>query len=63
MKFVMEAIRKQELEEKRPVIRLEIDYELATLHDALILNDRVQIIKSKERLELLRRQWLGMNET
>ncbi|UJL47810.1 hypothetical protein KFZ58_08155 [Virgibacillus sp. NKC19-16] len=56
MKYVMEAIRRKEAQEKLPVIRMEIDYELVTLHDALKANDNVQIIKAKERLEQLRLQ-------
>ncbi|MBP1968238.1 hypothetical protein J2Z83_000330 [Virgibacillus natechei] len=52
----MEVIRRKEEAEKLPVIRMEIDYELVTLHDALKANDKVQIIKAKERLEQLRLQ-------
>lgn len=58
LKYVMEALRRKEAQEKLPVIRMEIDYELVTLHDALQAKDSVQIIKTKERLEQLRRQWL-----
>jgi len=54
MKFVMETLRKQELKEQLPVIRLEIDYELLTLYDAMQVEDKVQIIKSKEKLTELR---------
>ncbi|WP_106497755.1 hypothetical protein [Lentibacillus sp. Marseille-P4043] len=58
MKYVLETIRRKEAQEKLPVIRMEIDYELVTLHDALEANDTVQIIKTKERLEQLRKQLL-----
>ncbi|MFD1038733.1 hypothetical protein ACFQ3N_10075 [Virgibacillus byunsanensis] len=58
MKYVIEALRRQEAKEKLPVIRMEIDYELVTLHDALQVDDKVEIIKSKERLEQLRLQLL-----
>lgn len=58
MKYVMEALRRKEAEEKLPVIRMEIDYELVTLYDALQANNAVDIIKTKERLEQLRLQWL-----
>ncbi|MFC2950243.1 hypothetical protein [Virgibacillus sediminis] len=58
MKYVMEALRKKEAEEKLPVIKMEIDYELVTLYDALQEKDQVQIIKSKEKLEKLRMQML-----
>ncbi|WP_174613119.1 hypothetical protein [Virgibacillus ihumii] len=58
MKYVMEALRKKEAQEKLPVIRMEIDYELVTLHDALQAHDQVEIIKSKERLKKLHQQLL-----
>nr|WP_245251273.1 hypothetical protein [Virgibacillus litoralis] len=54
----MEALRKKEAQEKLPVIRMEIDYELVTLHDAMQANDKIEMIKSKERLEQLRLQML-----
>ncbi|MFS0751978.1 hypothetical protein [Oceanobacillus sp. 1P07AA] len=60
MKYVMDALRRKEAEEKLPVIRLEIDYELATLFEALQKNDTVLIIKTKERLKQLRKQWLDI---
>lgn len=56
MKFVMEEFKREELKEKQPVIRMEIDYELLTLYDALQINDVVQIIRSKERLKQLHQQ-------
>lgn len=56
VKHVMEALRKREAEEKLPVIRMEIDYELVTLHDAMLAEDSEQIKKSKRRLSELRRQ-------
>ncbi|WP_164669151.1 hypothetical protein [Virgibacillus doumboii] len=58
MKFVMEALRRKEAQERLPVIRMEIDYELVTLHDAMQANDKIEIIKSKERLKQLREQLL-----
>lgn len=58
MKYVMEALRREEAKAKLPVIRMEIDYELVTLFDAMKANDTVQIIKAKERLKQLRRQLL-----
>lgn len=50
----MEILRKDEANDLLPVIRLEIDYELMALHDALSANDTVGIIRAKERLKLLR---------
>ncbi|WP_067725778.1 hypothetical protein [Oceanobacillus damuensis] len=62
MKYVMEALRRKEAQEKLPVIRMEIDYELATLFDAMQDNDKVLIIKTKERLVELRKQLLQMDD-
>ncbi|MBA2174317.1 hypothetical protein H0266_05295 [Halobacillus locisalis] len=56
MKHVMEALRKREAEEKLPVIRMEIDYELVTLHDAMLAGDKEQMLRSKRRLSALRKQ-------
>ncbi len=58
VKYVMSALRRKEAQEKLPVVKLEIDYELVTLFDALQADDKVQIIKAKERLEQLRLQLL-----
>ncbi|TMN23450.1 hypothetical protein FH966_11555 [Lentibacillus cibarius] len=62
MKYVVENLRRQADKNKLPVIRIEIDYELMTLYDAIQANDRVQIIKSKERLKTLRLQLLDLQE-
>ncbi|WP_427902208.1 hypothetical protein [Ornithinibacillus xuwenensis] len=58
MKYILEEVRRQDEMERIPVIRMEIDYELLTLYDALQADDNVQIIKSKERLKQLRKQLL-----
>ncbi len=62
VKYVVENLRRQADKNKLPVIRIEIDYELMTLYDAIQANDRVQIIKSKERLKTLRLQLLDLQE-
>ncbi|WP_085507971.1 hypothetical protein [Thalassobacillus devorans] len=62
MKRVMEALWQREAEEKLPVIRLEIDYELMTLYDAMMEEDEEQIAISKQRLNELRTellQWMA----
>lgn len=56
MKHVMEALRKREAEEKLPVIRMEIDYELVTLHDAMMTGNKEQMAKAKRKLSALRKQ-------
>lgn len=62
MKYIIEEVKRQEEKEKLPVIRMEIDYELLTLYDALKENDKVQIIKSKEKLKVLRRKLIDLLE-
>lgn len=62
MRYVMESLRKKEAIEKLPVIKMEIDYQLVTLHDALKANDHVEIVKAKEKLEQLRRELLEIEQ-
>lgn len=62
MKFVMETLRQEELQQRLPVILMEIDYELLTLYDALQENNHVQVIKSKEKLKLLRQKKLDIEQ-
>lgn len=60
LRYVIEVLRQKEAREQLPVIKMEIDYELVTLHDALLANDKVEIIKTKERLEQLRLEWMNI---
>jgi len=62
MKYVMEALRQKEVQEKLPVIRMEIDYELMVLYEALQEEDIVLINKTKDRLESLRLEMLSIQE-
>lgn len=51
MKQVVHIIRKAEIEKEYvKLLHLELDYELATLHDAVQENDSEQVEKSKTRL-------------
>ena len=51
MKQVVHFIRKEDVErEYVRTLELELDYELATLYDALQDHDTVQVDKSKQRL-------------
>jgi hypothetical protein len=54
MRDVVEALRRREAEEKVPAIRLEIDYQLVTLHDAMQEEDKAVIEATKARLYMLR---------
>lgn len=58
MDQVIAALKRRDSEERIPVLRLELDYELATLYDALKTDDTGQVKQSKERLKQLRREML-----
>ncbi|MEH7452147.1 hypothetical protein [Gottfriedia acidiceleris] len=54
MRQVINALKRTDAEKRIPVLRLELDYELATLFDAMTVNDNDAMIESKKKLELLR---------
>ncbi|WP_332632245.1 hypothetical protein [Halalkalibacter flavus] len=56
MEQVVKAFIREDGEMRIPVLRLEIDYELATLHDALLDEDLLTIKQTKQRLEQLRQE-------
>ncbi|RNB54068.1 hypothetical protein EDM57_17930 [Brevibacillus gelatini] len=58
MDQVIAALKRRDSEERIPVLRLELDYELATLFDAIQAEDQAQIKKSMEILKELRREML-----
>ncbi|MNC21566.1 hypothetical protein D3C75_695500 [compost metagenome] len=53
---IIQAFKSKRAEERAPVLRLEMDYELASLHDALVLGDTEAAEASKSRLEEMRRE-------
>ncbi|MVO99295.1 hypothetical protein [Paenibacillus lutrae] len=55
---MLQAFRSNRPEERIPVLRLELDYELAVLSEALQDGDIATIVDSKEKLEELRREML-----
>lgn len=60
MKQVIQTLKRTDAEQRIPVVRLEIDYELATLHDAMVREDTVEIKACKERLEKFRKEMLRL---
>ncbi|MBS2968813.1 hypothetical protein J9317_08590 [Metabacillus sp. KIGAM252] len=60
MKQVIKAAQPRELKNRISVIQLELDYELATLFDAMQNNNEDQKSESKQRLEKLRKEWLKL---
>lgn len=53
MQYVIKEVRKKENQQMLSVVRMEIDYELVTLYDAMKANDKLAIIKTKEKLRYL----------
>ena len=52
MKQMIQIIRKADVEKEYiNVLKLELDYELASLFDAMQQNDEQEIVKSKKRLQ------------
>ncbi|MGD6818395.1 hypothetical protein ACQCVE_15145 [Metabacillus sp. 113a] len=60
MKQVIKAAQPREIKNRIGVIQLELDYELATLFEAMEENNEDQKSASKQRLEKLRREWLKL---
>lgn len=58
MKQLNQTLNRKDAEKRIPVLRLEIDSELATLHQALIEKDPEKINRCKKKLEELRREML-----
>lgn len=61
MKQLMNSMKKKDLERERTaVLRMEMDYELATLFEAMNENNEKKKTKSKERLEKIRVELLSL---
>lgn len=60
MENVMEAFKSKRIEERIPVLRMELDYELAWLHELLQSGSREEIARCKERLQELRQELLQL---
>ncbi|ERM19250.1 hypothetical protein [Brevibacillus laterosporus] len=58
MDQVIAALKRRDAEERIPVLRLELDYELATLYDAMQNRNKEQMRRSKAQLRLLRKEML-----
>jgi hypothetical protein len=61
MKQLMNQSRKKAaVKERTAVLRLEMDYELATLYDAMVDQNEDQKTKSKLKLEKIRQELLSL---
>ena len=57
MKQVVKMIRKSDIEKQYTrMLELELDYELATLYDAMQQNDAKDIVRSKKRLAEIQKE-------
>lgn len=61
MKQVMNSVKKKAIEkERKAVLKLEMDYELAVLFEAMGENNESKKRESKERLEKIRQELLTL---
>jgi hypothetical protein len=58
MRDVVKAFKCREPEKRIPVLRMELDYELALLYEAMLENSTHKINQCKAKLEELRREML-----
>ncbi|MBL3650105.1 hypothetical protein ABZM97_08110 [Bacillus vallismortis] len=61
MRQVVKEGFKEEKNNRVAVWRLEVDYELATLYEAIQKENEEQIEQSKNKLERLRKEWIRLN--
>jgi hypothetical protein len=61
MKQIVKHGQKETKNNRVAVWRLEVDYELATLFEALQNQDEEQIDYSKRKLERLRKEWIRLH--
>ncbi|WP_416826989.1 hypothetical protein [Ectobacillus polymachus] len=60
MRQVINALKRTDAEKRIPVLRLELDYELATLYDAIVENDENKKVECKQKLEMLRLEMMRL---
>ncbi|CAM3692511.1 hypothetical protein [Mesobacillus zeae] len=61
MKQLINTTRKKNVDQqKTAVLRLEMDYELATLFDAMNLSDKTKVKECKQKLERIRQELLRL---
>jgi hypothetical protein len=58
VKELMEALKRKDVEKRIPVLRMEMDYQLAVLYEALQEQDEETIRLCKENLSELRKELL-----
>ncbi|MDQ0206493.1 hypothetical protein [Alkalicoccobacillus murimartini] len=62
MEKVIHSVKEKDEALRLPVLKMELDYQLMTLHDAIISQDAFAIEESKLCLAQLREEWIQMKE-
>lgn len=57
---VMQTFKRKDAEKRISVLRIEIDYELVSLHDAMLAQDAEAMKQTKARLEKLRQEFIRL---
>ncbi|MDT2047493.1 hypothetical protein CHN50_10790 [Priestia aryabhattai] len=60
MKQVVNMYKKNDGQKRLGVIRLELDYELATLYEAMVENNEEKKNQCKQKLEKLRQEMIAL---
>lgn len=60
MEKVIQTLKRRDGEKRIPVLKLEIDYELQTLFDAIQANEQDEVSDCKVKLDILRSEWLRL---
>jgi len=61
MKKMMNGVKRIDGEKRMAVLRLELDYELATLYEAMVENDEEKKKECKRKLEKLRQELIRLS--
>jgi hypothetical protein len=60
MKQIVKPGNQKIINNRIGVLRLEMDYELATLYEAMQNNDSKKTTECKQKLEKLRKEWMKL---
>lgn len=60
MRQVINALKRTDAEKRIQVLRLELDYELATLYDAMMEDDKQKKEECVQKLEVLRLEMIRL---
>ncbi|WP_226665920.1 hypothetical protein [Metabacillus litoralis] len=60
MKQIVKASGQKMNNKRIGVLKLELDYELATLYEAMQSKDHKKKIECKQKLEKLRKEWMKL---